>query len=348
MAFEYISDTGEIVPGQWFSDVGRLKEVADETGRRSPEAPSSIIGRDVISILLQGRGADRKLTGLPPLLATPGARLFVHRPERRAVVRLNSDGQTQFAKIVPPDRVNGLVENCAALERLAGRSFAIPRLLDADIRRGVTVWSALAGTSLHDLPHEAGYLDASFAAGRALRNLHDLPLPEGIGRHMATAEVAVVENWMRMLREYVPQWADQVAVQAARVVKRLMTAQTPARLLHRDFYDKQIFWDGGGQIGLLDFDTLTAGEAALDVANALAHFELRALMGDVSFVHSQAASGTFLEGYAPDQEILDRLPAYQDASTLRLLCVYAFRPTSWKMLPAMLASLNQGMTIPVE
>lgn len=347
LGLEYVSGAGEIVPGQWFSDFRRLEQVASETHRRAPAASSTIVDVEGISILLQRRGADRKLTGLAPLLAIPNARLVVHRPEKRAVVRLNNGGQAQYAKIVAPDRVARLVENSAALERLAGRSFTIPRLLDADVRRGVTLWSALPGTSLHDLLHEASYHDAAFASGRALRNLHDLPLPQGIGYHTATAEAAVVEHWMRMLKEFVPQWADRiadrVAVHAVHVTERLMAAATPARLLHRDFYDKQIFWYGSGQISLLDFDTLSAGEAALDVANALVHFELRALMGDCPFAHSQEAASAFLEGYAPDQDTLDRLPAYQAASTLRLLCVYAFRPPAWKILPALLARLDRGM-----
>lgn len=341
LSLEYVSGAEEIVPGQWFSDRSRLEQVASETRHRAPADPTAIVGGEEIPVLLQGRGADRRLTGLAPLLATPNARLFVHRPEKRAVVRLNNNGQTQYAKIVPPNRVAGLVENSAALERLAGRSFTIPRLLDTDVRRGVTLWSALPGTSLHDLFREASYLGAAFASGRALRNLHDLPLPKGIRHHTANAEAAVVEHWMRMLSEFVPHWADRVAVRAAHVTERLMAATAPARLLHRDFYDKQIFWHGSGQIGLLDFDTLAAGEAALDVANALVHFELRALMEASPYAHSQEAAAAFLEGYAPDQNTLDRLPDYQAASTLRLLCVYAFRPPAWSILPALLAMLDQ-------
>lgn len=345
IGLEYISDAGEIVPGQWFADPDRLAQAAEETRRRAPAAPSAIVDQSGTSVLLQGRGADRRLIGLASLLAAPGARLLVHRPESRAVVCLNSGGKTRYAKIVPPDRLTGLVENSAALERLAGRRFAIPHLLGVDTQHGVTFWSALPGTPIHDLLDGASQPDALCASGRALRNLHELPLPEGISHHTAAAEVVVVERWMCMLRVFVPQWADRVADSAAQIVDRLMSATSPVRLLHRDFYDKQIFWENTGQIGLLDFDTLAAGEAALDVANALAHFDLRAAMGNSSVTHSQAMAAAFLEGYAPDQETLDRLPVYQSASALRLLCVYAFRPLAWKILPAMLTDIKRRVEL---
>ncbi len=50
-------------------------------------------------------------------------------------------------------------------------------------------------------------------------------------------------------------------------------------LLHRDFFDKQVVVDADGRPGLLDFDTLAAGEAAVDVANMLVHLELRRCSG---------------------------------------------------------------------
>ncbi|MGH8934431.1 MAG: phosphotransferase [Egibacteraceae bacterium] len=50
-------------------------------------------------------------------------------------------------------------------------------------------------------------------------------------------------------------------------------------LVHRDSCDKQVTITDDGQVGPLDFDTLAVGEAALDIGNALAQLELRAMQG---------------------------------------------------------------------
>ena len=102
--------------------------------------------------------------------------------------------------------------------------------------------------------------------------------------------------------------------------------------VHRDFHDKQVVVQEHGGIGVLDFDTLSLGEPAVDVANALAHFELRALQGICSMAAARAAASAFLEGYAPDGATAMRLQPYLDATRLRLACLYALRP-AWRQVP---------------
>jgi hypothetical protein len=56
-------------------------------------------------------------------------------------------------------------------------------------------------------------------------------------------------------------------------------AGAPAAPLHRDLHDGQVLIAADGGIGVLDFDTLAAGDPALDLANLLVHFELRSAQG---------------------------------------------------------------------
>ena len=77
---------------------------------------------------------------------------------------------------------------------------------------------------------------------------------------------------------------------------------------------------------VVDFDTAAVGEPALDVANIFAHLELRVLQGRCSLISASQATDALLEGYDHRSDVLARLPAYRDASRLRLACVYAFRP----------------------
>ncbi len=106
-------------------------------------------------------------------------------------------------------------------------------------------------------------------------------------------------------------------------------------VLHRDFHDKQVFVPADGPPGLLDFDTLGVGEAALDVANMLVHLELRGLQGLLGKDAAGGAARAFAHGYRPAPGVRDRLPAYVNATRLRLACLYALRPR-WAGLPAAL------------
>ncbi len=105
--------------------------------------------------------------------------------------------------------------------------------------------------------------------------------------------------------------------------------------IHRDFYDKQIFADAGGRIGLLDFDTSALGEPALDVANMLEHLELRALQGLCSNELASSASEAFLDGYGPPISVTKRLGAYRAATRVRVACLYAYRPR-WRRIHQLL------------
>ena len=101
-------DGDSSVAGQWFADSDRLRAVAEQTARVSPEGVRSCAGAGV---LLQRRGADRRLPALTDALADGAATLVVHRPERRAVVRRTRSSATTYVKMVRPGRVlPGIVE----------------------------------------------------------------------------------------------------------------------------------------------------------------------------------------------------------------------------------------------
>ena len=110
-------------------------------------------------------------------------------------------------------------------------------------------------------------------------------------------------------------------------------------MLHRDLHDKQVVV--GAHIGLLDLDTLAVGERALDLANALAHLELRVDQGLMTAAAARVARRAFLEGADPDPETRERIPAHLGVARLRLAGVYAFRPR-WRALARALARSGDG------
>lgn len=338
-ALEFIDANGTLAPGQWFADRDACARVTAATRRAADDLGlTAVVGGG--HVLLQLGGADRKLTGLAPLLARPRATLVVHRPERRAVVRLDDGAEPRFAKVVVPGRAAELAGQLAALQLSVGGRLRIPLLRELDLERGVVVMSALPGRPLYALLDEP-CLPALFAAGgAALRMLHESPAPEDTAAHTAADEQAVVAHWLERVGEFAPVTQPALAAHRHCVSAPLAAETTPPVLLHRDFYDKQVIAAGDGSVGLLDFDTLATGEAALDLANALVHLELRGIQRQWPASHARRAAAGLLSGYGPDSATMRRLPAYADAARLRLACVYTLRPREAATVPALLNLLG--------
>ncbi|MCZ2860233.1 phosphotransferase [Blastococcus sp. VKM Ac-2987] len=300
---------GAPTAGQWFADPDRARAVASAT------VGATVRGR----LVLQPRGADRRLRGLGDLLAAPGAALLAHRPERRAVLRHpGPGGATVYTKVVRPDRLPDLL---LAAERVTGLPVRTPRLIGSDPRLGRLTTAALPGRPLHELLGSPAAVPACRALGAALAALHAAPVPPGTPVHDAAAEVAVLRRWSELARTWGA--ADIAGVEEAAGALAAGPAGRPV-LLHRDLHDRQVLVAGDGSVGLLDLDLLAAGEPALDLANLLVHLELRerqGLLRDAAVLREAV-----LEGYRPSGATLDRVPAHAAATRLRLAAVYAFRP----------------------
>ncbi|HEV2068653.1 MAG TPA: phosphotransferase [Acidimicrobiales bacterium] len=330
-------DGDSSVAGQWFADSGRLRAVAEQTASVSPDGVSR---HAEAGVLLQRRGADRRLPALAGVVADGAATLVVHRPERRAVVRRTRSGVITYVKMIRPGRaLPGSVE-------LTG--VRVPVVLAAGPHRGMVEHAELAGRALHDLLRDAGVergrtdiVSRAFgAAGRTVRALHTSTPPAGIPMHHADGEVAVTARWVdQALAHGVFDTMDRV--RAAGALEALGTdlagrASPPSlTLVHRDLHDKQILVVDGDDAGLLDLDTLAVGDPALDVANLLVHLELRMLQGQCRSDVAGVAGDAFLDGYRPDRDLRGRIEAYAAATRLRLACVYAFRPC-WQDVAARL------------
>lgn len=343
LGLEYTAPAGRTVVGQWLADAGRLERVARATARTHPARPAPVTLVREAGVLLQGGGADRRLPGLAALLARPGATLIVHRPERRAVVRLVAGTHTCYAKVVRPERVAALAATGRAVRDPEGEAFATPRLLATYPALGVLLWTALPGVSLYALLDSERLVPAAFAAGRALRALHTISPPPATTAHGPRAEIDTLRQWLVWVKRWTPWLAGALVTAAPPVFETLTAGKSPPVLLHRDFYDKQVFVDTADRVGLLDFDTLAVGEAALDLANVLVHLELRSLQGRCSPERAAVAAAALLDGYRPEREVWARIPPYADATRLRLACVYAFRPPQASLVPALLARLGHSV-----
>jgi tRNA A-37 threonylcarbamoyl transferase component Bud32 len=306
LLLDLASPTGPSVAGQWFADQGRARAVAARTG-----APA-IADRGVV---LQPAGADRRLPVLATLVHEPGAVLIAHRPERRAVVR-RADGT--YSKVVRTDRVAAEVRAALAAR---GIGLRVPEILDVD-ERGFFTTAALPGQTLHALlaARAPVVVAAARAVGAALAVLHAAAVPVGAPVHDGAAELAVLHRWERLARAH-GVLADGPGGDCG------LLGPSPALVpVHRDLHDKQVLVADDGTVGLLDFDLAAAGEAAMDLANLLVHLELRALQGVCPAGLARAAALSVLEGYAPSDAVVARLPVYEAATRRRLAAVYGWRP----------------------
>jgi hypothetical protein len=318
-------------------DRSTLARALRETADRCPGRLLATVARETGAVLLQPGGADRVLTSLGAVVSTPGAQLLSHRPESRAVVRIGGDDPStaRYVKVVAPSRVERLVAPFALL-RDSRLAFRVPPLLESSATDGRVVLGSIPGQSLHELLADPPRFEAgAAAAGEALRCLHALPAP-GLRRHDVRRVVEELRRRVRFLDAFHPPLSRRIAAALGPVVEALeRDGRGPLVLVHRDFHDKQVVLDGDGGVAVLDFDTLSLGEAAMDVANTLAHFELRALQGLCSRSTAAAAARAFLDAYQPSAATDRRIGPHLDATRLRLATLYALRPV-WTDVPDLL------------
>ena len=330
-------DGDSSVAGQWFADADRLRAVAEQTASVSPDA---VRCHAEAGVLLQRRGADRRLPALTDAVADRAATLVVHRPERRAVVRRTRYGNTTYIKMFRPGRA---LPGSAELPGVR-----VPVSLAAAPHRGMVEHAELTGRALHHLLGEARFgsdrtdrVSRAFGAvGRTVRALHDATPPAGLPIHHADGEVAITARWVdQALAHGVLEPLDRVratdALEALGTALGGLASPPELTLVHRDLHDKQILVTDEDDAGLLDLDTLAVGDPAIDVANLLVHLELRMMQAHCRSEVAGVAGDAFLEAYRPDRDLRRRIDAYAGATRLRLACVYAFRPC-WRHLAARL------------
>lgn len=281
-------------------------------------------------VLVQFRGADRRLRALPALAAAPGSEMLVHRPERRAVLRTDAG---PYLRVVRPGRTEPL--------RTAGRRAAAllsgldgigtPRIVDCNDDDGVVEVSGLPGTTLRTLAQRLDrpeLLDhGARGLGRVLRHLGGRPAPPDLQLRDEPTEIAWVAVWLRRVREHRPECYEHAESALAGAIRALADTQPqPWSAIHADLHDGQVLVDDAGGVGVLDWDTVAAGEGALDAGNVLAHLQLREVLGDWPANAAARLHDRFVEHWAPSDAQRQRAGAYRRLILVRLGCQYALRP----------------------
>ena len=299
------------VAGQWFRDPEQARVVHTATPGASRSG----------QVVLQPGGADRRLPALTGLLQEPCTTLVSHRAERRAVLREQQGEQVRYTKVVPLKKHASLV---ASARSAADLPLCTPEVSGVDATRGTVTTETLPGTPLHDLLRGPRAIEACAAAGAALAALHRTTPPTGLTRHTWTEEHEVTRRWERLAAHF----ATPAGSFAPNGLDEPVEPDGPDQLslIHRDFHDKQVLVADDGTVGILDFDLMALGDPALDLANLLAHLDLRCgqgMLDEVDRLHDAV-----LDAYAPPSRVMAHLPSYLALARRRLEAVYGFRPTT--------------------
>lgn len=256
--------------------------------------------------------------GADPVLTIPPGKLISHRAGRRAVIHA-VDGRT-FTKVVRPGKAKKII---ARIDQAVGlhAGFRMPEVVAAT-EDSVTL-AALPGRSLHT-PRLFSPAQWTQAWEEVVSGLQRVWAGGGDAGtvHLAADEAAVVGAWVGKALGYVDEPARLIRVAENVCAALLALPAADPVTCHRDLHSKQLLWSPEIGPGVLDVDTACAADPALDLGNLRAHALWRRRQ-DVWDEQETAVVLAAIDGAASDRRAV---AVYQQATLVRLVCVYAFRP----------------------
>ena len=276
-----------------------------------------------------------------------------HPREGRCTLRYRAaGGGTVYAKIAP--RVSA--EPTAALRAVAAAApgLRVPQPLGAVPELGLSLQSEVAGTpwtALFRRPARPGQSTAALdACARAAARLHACPVTIA-GVRSAETDAAGLRRDLDLVRRVDADLAEDLAG----CIDRALTAAGPvgpgpARLCHGDLTPRQIVLDGDIP-GLVDFDDVCMGEAALDLGHFCAY--LRLAVRRTTQPAGRDAGGPmcrrFLRAYAAEagversaRRLLERRAAVHEALALVHVAVSSWRHGKSARLARARSLLEEG------
>ncbi len=284
-----------------------------------------------------------------------------YRLERRSLLRLTirekKDTIVLVAKLVRPDkadRIFGLLQELekAGFNREAEDKITVPHAF-VKTAAGVIWQEALADPSLHDLIGSEAFIPGCRKAARALAKLHSARLGDLVP-HTAEEELMRLQELIAEIgRIYLSLKGKLNDVFTSLKTKAPLLNREEATPIHRDFYDKQVLI-GAERTTLVDVDTLSSGDSALDVGNFLAHLVLRAGQHPEAKQTLREARQVFAEDYraAAKSENAEafwkRAGWWETAALLRLACLYSLRPRWKEQAPSLLEKAQKSINSTAE
>jgi len=291
-----------------------------------------------------------------PVGARLGCRLLGYKPGRRAAIRYEwFNGRTTLrvlGKLHHDRRGQRLISLHRRvqqrLDELSGGRVRVPQPIAylRDLRLALFEW-ADGGSAADGLGVDGRRLRAALDA---LAVLHQVELDD-LRPFTLEDECAVVRRWFGVLGRVEPPRAAQVEPLVDALLRWSRRIEPGLRrTIHRDFYEKQLVWNGSTTT-VLDLDTLARGDACQDLGNLLSHAYLHRLQAGESTPGFARLAEQLLAHY---ERRLGRVPRetvafYCASSLIRGGCLHSLRTATrryalpmWRHAAAILR--KQGAT----
>ena len=211
------------------------------------------------------------------------------RAGRRGMVRISQRDRRWFAKVVPPDELDGVVSRHRHIAQSG--AIGVAPVFAVEAEAGIVIFDALGGKTLDT--RESWPTAAEVV--KLVEHLADIHLPGTLARLVpdpVRAATAILGGRSTNAREH-----DMAA--------RLAAAPPGERFatVHGDLHPGQVLVDSSGHItGLVDLDEVGIGEPAADLARWLVAARLRHEFAEgPSRAHLAAIADRAMAGSAPER-----------------------------------------------
>jgi hypothetical protein len=251
---------------------------------------------------------ERAVEALSHLLGDthPHVELLGHRLGKRAVLRASTSEKSVIIKGYKA-RADLPLKVFQWAKRLASVQGDSPAAIETLGGHNAVVWEDL-GSITADEWGTVRFESEVEAIGNTLRRLHQVTGLE-LPKHGVSDEIATLDRLNALVEVARPELAHAVRAAFARVKRGLTSVDADAHTLtHRDAHPGQ-FAQRGGRVSLIDLDTLSMADPALDLGNYAAYLTIGGLRAWEPALHS---------GYQSDGVMQSRAERWRDASLLRL------------------------------
>ncbi|EWS81920.1 phosphotransferase [Brachybacterium phenoliresistens] len=236
---------------------------------------------DVLGTTLAELGVP---TGMDAAAPVP-IEVVSYRPGRRAVLRARLADRAVFLKVMQPHKSGEIVDRH---QRLLAAGVPVPQVTAH--HQGLVVMEELPGRPLAHAVVEEGARavraeDLVATLDRLPASMYTLPL-RAPWTDSADFYAGVVSSSVPALAPRIETLVRGIRDGLAAVGRRL--DMRPHDVVHGDFYEAQLFVQGGEVVGVLDIDTVGPGRRADDLACLLAHLSVLADYGSTGRISAPA------------------------------------------------------------
>lgn len=199
------------------------------------------------------------------------------------------------------------------------------------------------GPSLRESFSSPRLADHLAAAARALVKIHSCSL-KGVRKHQVSDEFAILNRWVVKATWINPDLAPALETSLRDIIASAHDLDCPETVLtHGDFSPNHVLL-GGGEVTIVDFDSVCNADPARDIGHFLAHLRLRVIERSWAEDKMRIYGKAFLAAYRPGipSNLRARIDFYYRTFLLLFACQASCVPKRRRMATSFLAEAGNG------